>query len=60
MCKRMLLSALAVAFSAGALLGNADGGGQGVDGSTSVQADWVWMDSVEAHPAYEAEAGVRA
>ncbi|MFE5208476.1 hypothetical protein [Streptomyces sp. NPDC056600] len=56
MCKRMLLSALAVAFSAGALLGIADGSGQGVDGGTSVQADWVWYDSVTARPAYEAGA----
>jgi hypothetical protein len=65
MCKRLLLSALAVAFSAGALLGVAgpsDDWGWSVPGadSGSVQADWGWS-KVTAEPAgHEAEAGAGA
>jgi hypothetical protein len=47
----MLLSALAVAFTAGALLGVAESahwGGADAGGGTSVQADWSWGDSVPA------------
>ncbi|MDH6225874.1 MULTISPECIES: hypothetical protein [Streptomyces] len=64
MCKRLLLSALAVAFSAGAILGvagPADWGwsGPGADSGT-VQADWSW-DAVTADPAgHHAKAGAGA
>jgi hypothetical protein len=60
----MLLSALAVAFSAGALLGvvgHSDWGWSvpGAD-SGSVQADWGWS-KVTADPAgHQAEAGAKA
>jgi hypothetical protein len=47
----MLLSALAVAFSAGAILGAAgpDDWSWG-DSVTTVQADWSWGDSIPANP----------
>ncbi|MGW0602635.1 hypothetical protein [Streptomyces sp. NPDC002644] len=59
MCKRLLLSALAVAFSAGAILGAAGPAdwvwdGPGKDSGTSARADWVW-DSISADPEIRAQ-----